>query len=312
MTEAVFDLRYLAESQPSLCIPRVFNNITEARIRQVFDDLGLGKISRIDIKERKNEKGESFKRVYVHFDKWFWNDDAQAARRKLVSGKEIKIVYDNPWFWKVSASKWAPSSDSQDRGAPQRSRAHIEFEEEPRYRVTDEFGRRPERRDDSKESRRPERRDDFKESRRSDHRDYRKNAADSKKSIAPTLSRKSERPVVTAEKPIAPTLSRKSEQPAVTVEKIVPRSPSSSPPRQRIDDTEVTIDYGNFMPLPPQRKLKIGGAKAKKPAAELVVKQGEPSEELEEGEVVEQPKTIFTGLSEEDRKASEELYGDLI
>ena len=292
MTEAVFDLRYLAESQPSLCIPRVFNNITEARIRQVFDDLGLGKISRIDIKERKNEKGESFKRVYVHFDKWFWNDDAQAARRKLVSGKEIKIVYDNPWFWKVSASKWAPSSDSQDRGAPQRSRAHIEFEEEPRYRVTDEFGRRPERRDDSKESRRPERRDDFKESRRSDHRDYRKNAADSKKSIAPTLSRKSERPVVTAEK-------------------IVPRSPSSSPPRQRIDDTEVTIDYGNAS-IPPLSKRKLGGAKAKKPAAELVVKQGEPSEELEEGEVVEQPKTIFTGLSEEDRKASEELYGDLI
>jgi hypothetical protein len=280
MTEAVFDLRYLAESQPSLCIPRVFNNITEARIRQVFDDLGLGKISRIDIKERKNEKGESFKRVYVHFDKWFWNDDAQAARRKLVSGKEIKIVYDNPWFWKVSASKWAPSSDSQDRGAPQRSRAHIEFEEEPRYRVTDEFGRRPERRDDSKESRRPE------------HRDYRRNAADSKKPIAPTLSRKSERPVVTAEK-------------------IVPRSPSSSPPRQRIDDTEVTIDYGNAS-IPPLSKRKLGGAKAKKPAAELVVRQGEPSEELEEGEVVEQPKTIFTGLSEEDRKASEELYGDLM
>jgi hypothetical protein len=56
----------------------------------------------------------------------------------------------------------------------------------------------------------------------------------------------------------------------------------------------------------------LGGAKAKKPAAELVVKQEEPSEELEEGEVVEQPKTIFTGLSEEDRKASEELYGDLM
>jgi hypothetical protein len=119
MTEAVIDLRYLAESQPSLCIPRVFNNITEARIRQVFDDLGLGKISRIDIKERKSEKGDSFKRVYVHFDKWFWNEDAQAARRKLVSGKEIKIVYDNPWFWKVSASKWEPTTSVQDKSYPQ-------------------------------------------------------------------------------------------------------------------------------------------------------------------------------------------------
>ena len=27
MTDAVFNLRYLEESQPSICIPRVFNNI---------------------------------------------------------------------------------------------------------------------------------------------------------------------------------------------------------------------------------------------------------------------------------------------
>jgi hypothetical protein len=106
------DLRFLAESQPSLCIPRVFNNITETKIRQVFDELGLGKISRIDIKERKNEKGDTVKRVYVHFEKWFWNESAQSARRKLISGKEIKIVYDNPWFWKVSASKWTPSHNN--------------------------------------------------------------------------------------------------------------------------------------------------------------------------------------------------------
>ena len=43
------DLRFLAESQPSLCIPRVFNNITESKIRQVFEDLGLGKMSGVDI-----------------------------------------------------------------------------------------------------------------------------------------------------------------------------------------------------------------------------------------------------------------------
>ena len=105
-----FNLNLLAETQPSICIPRVFNNIAEKKIRQVFDELNLGKISRIDIKERKNEKGEVFNRVYIHFEKWFWNENAKAARTKLVSGKEIKIVYDNPWFWKVSANKWAPSS----------------------------------------------------------------------------------------------------------------------------------------------------------------------------------------------------------
>jgi hypothetical protein len=110
MSDSIVDLRYIADSQPSLCIPRVFNNIDDARIRIVFEQLDLGKIHHIDIIARKNEKGESFKRVYIHFEKWFWNETAKAARTKLVSGKEIKIVYDNPWFWKVSANKWAPSS----------------------------------------------------------------------------------------------------------------------------------------------------------------------------------------------------------
>jgi hypothetical protein len=105
------DLCYLADSQPSICIPRVFNNISEDRIRRVFDELSLGRISAVDIKERRSEKGESFKSVYVHFDKWFWTENAQSVRKKLISGKEVKIVYDNPWFWKVSASKYTHLRD---------------------------------------------------------------------------------------------------------------------------------------------------------------------------------------------------------
>ena len=102
-----FNLNLLAETQPSICIPRVFNNISENKIRQVFDEQSLGKISRIDIivNECKNEKGKAFNRVYIHFEKWFWNEEAQNARIKLILGKEIKIIYDNPWFWKVSANR---------------------------------------------------------------------------------------------------------------------------------------------------------------------------------------------------------------
>lgn len=168
MTEITIDLRYLDESQPSVCIPRVFNNITEKRVREVFDELGLGKISRIDIKERTNEKGESFKRVYVHFEKWFWNDDAQAARRKLISGKEIKIVYDNPWFWKVSASKWSPS---EERAVP-KPKVHIDFDDNrrPNRRPDSRERRRPDsrerRRPDSRERRRPDTREEIREERR--------------------------------------------------------------------------------------------------------------------------------------------------
>ena len=140
-----FNLNLLAETQPSICIPRVFNNISDKKIRQVFDELNLGKISRIDIKERKNEKGEVFNRVYIHFEKWFWNEDAQTARRKLILGKEIKIIYDKPLFWKVSASKWEPPTNQKlllqesQKQVKRSSSVYIKFDDEED--VTDEFGR---------------------------------------------------------------------------------------------------------------------------------------------------------------------------
>jgi hypothetical protein len=97
------DFRTLPQNIPSLCIPRVFSNIDESRIRRIFNELDMGEIERIDIVGKTTEKGEKFNRVFVHFKKWFVNKNADIARERLINGKEIKIIYDDPWFWKVSA-----------------------------------------------------------------------------------------------------------------------------------------------------------------------------------------------------------------
>lgn len=112
------DLRYVAEDQPSLCIPRAFNNVSEAQVRRTIEDLRLGSVSSVDILEKENEKGEKFKRIFVHFNKWFWNKDAQLTRKKLIAGKEIKIVYDNPWFWKISASRYTKKPVAKPKPTP--------------------------------------------------------------------------------------------------------------------------------------------------------------------------------------------------
>ena len=138
MTDFV-DLRCLAESQPSVCIPRVFNNIDESRVRRVFAQLGLAVINRVDFIVKKNDKGESFKRVYVHFEKWLWTPGAQEARRKLITGKEIKIVYDDPWFWKVSALRVGTTNTQITHSAAPRI---VYDEREDRHNNTiDQFGR---------------------------------------------------------------------------------------------------------------------------------------------------------------------------
>jgi hypothetical protein len=101
-------------ASPSLFIPHVFPNISEARIRRIFDELALGDISRIDMVERTNERGP-YKRVYIHFSRWYRNEDAETAREKLLDGKEIKIVYDEPWFWKISANRTREHSSSEEK-----------------------------------------------------------------------------------------------------------------------------------------------------------------------------------------------------
>jgi hypothetical protein len=97
------DFRTIPSNVPVMCIPRVYPNITESRIRKIFDDLDMGTLDRIDIVTKINEKGEKFNRVFVHMRHWNESNNACQARERLLNGKEIKIIYDFPWFWKVSA-----------------------------------------------------------------------------------------------------------------------------------------------------------------------------------------------------------------
>ena len=161
------------DAELSLCIPRVFVNIDEKRVRSVIEQL-LGKISRVDIIERTNEKGEKYKRVFVHFDHWFETADAQTAKSRLIEGKEIKIVYDDPWFWKVSANKVSVNTRPKQRINLQQPTAkpppRLEFDEsrEPQY----PDNRRPYHNDRQHESR-DYRQQDPRDYRQQDPRDYR-------------------------------------------------------------------------------------------------------------------------------------------
>jgi hypothetical protein len=101
------DFRTLPANVPVLCIPRVYPNINESRIRKIFEDMEMGTLDRIDIISKHSDKGEKFNRVFVHFRCWNGSENARVARERLLNGKEIKIIYDDPWFWKISAYREA-------------------------------------------------------------------------------------------------------------------------------------------------------------------------------------------------------------
>ncbi len=119
------DFRTLPANVPVLCIPRVYSNINESRIRKIFNDLHMGVLERIDIISKTTEKGEKFNRVFVHFHHWNHSENANIARERLLNGNEIKIIYDDPWFWKISAYK-----ESEKRNQP----PFNSHEERPTYK----------------------------------------------------------------------------------------------------------------------------------------------------------------------------------
>lgn len=88
-------------SLPSICIPRVFNYITRKDIAITFERL-LGEpcIERIDLVSCLQ-----YNKVFIHFKYWPHNIKSQKIRQKLLDNKTIKLVYNEPWFWKCSASR---------------------------------------------------------------------------------------------------------------------------------------------------------------------------------------------------------------
>ena len=96
---------------PTLCISRTHKNIREQRIFAVFRQLNLGWVGKIDMVQKKiveknpdgTENTKEFVRIFIHFTKWFTNNrQTQQFLERLDSEGFVHIVYDEPWFWKVT------------------------------------------------------------------------------------------------------------------------------------------------------------------------------------------------------------------
>ena len=118
-------------SHPTLCIPRVFSNISEKRIREVFNQVELGDISNINMVESCNKQGVKSKLVFIHFTHWFNNPDANETRRRVLKGESVKIIYDNPWFWNISMSHWVDQRKSIYRENTREVKPTLLFETMP-------------------------------------------------------------------------------------------------------------------------------------------------------------------------------------
>ena len=122
-------------TQPSICIPRTFPTIrreqTKRAVFRTFRELGIGFIDRIDTVHKTDKNGERFCTVYIHLRNWNVRSQlARDTRQKLLDGEEIKVVYDEPWFWKCTASTIEkPENRYSDGGARTTARPRIDLGE---------------------------------------------------------------------------------------------------------------------------------------------------------------------------------------
>lgn len=92
-------------TNPSLCIPCVNKNTTPEDVKATIDNLCIGKIKKIDIIPLK-KKDSNMNRVFIHFHTWHKNERVDRIQEKLSNGSCIKVFYNEPWFWKISISKF--------------------------------------------------------------------------------------------------------------------------------------------------------------------------------------------------------------
>ena len=111
---------------PTLCISRTHKNIRQERIFAVLRQLNLGWIGKIDMVPKKiveknpdgAETTKEFVRVFIHFTKWFTNNrQTQQFLERLDSEGFVHIIYDEPWFWKVT--KYVPKEHKSHKSQPQ-------------------------------------------------------------------------------------------------------------------------------------------------------------------------------------------------
>ena len=85
---------------PIICIPKVDRNINKNFIYDIFERANFGKIKKIDLINTNYTK-----RAFIHYESWNTNKRTIKVKNWLIEGKDIKIIYNKPWYWKCSAFK---------------------------------------------------------------------------------------------------------------------------------------------------------------------------------------------------------------
>ena len=131
-TDLSIDYTLVPSNVPAICIPYVFENIGDKRIEGIFKDLDIGRVERIDLVPTQNQapNGSKVNRVFIHIN-WKIDEATDKIRTRLLCGKEVKVLYDGKYFWKISASRAKEVKPMQTQPVQKDTKPRIEMDDSP-------------------------------------------------------------------------------------------------------------------------------------------------------------------------------------
>lgn len=89
----------------SLYIPIISGKITEAFIKNLFHNLEIGEVSRVDF-VNSTKAGRVKREAFVHFNMWYYTRTSSNLQARILDPQlDAKIVYDDPLFWPLLPTK---------------------------------------------------------------------------------------------------------------------------------------------------------------------------------------------------------------
>ena len=81
-------------TQPSICIPRLPPSFNDGQIIEIFNEINLGNIDKIDIINKTNGDND-YLMAFIHFASWRMEGEAKTIHEGLMNDEKITVYYDD-------------------------------------------------------------------------------------------------------------------------------------------------------------------------------------------------------------------------
>jgi hypothetical protein len=128
-------------SSYTVFIPRVFSNITQERISNVFHDLNIGSVEHVDLVPKTSANGQTYNMAFVHLAMIYNTVEAGKFRQEVEDPEKKAILqYDGPWFWLVLPFEQKDREKNVEKNVEKNNAKETEMSEEEHHNMMNGIG----------------------------------------------------------------------------------------------------------------------------------------------------------------------------